>query len=416
LASKSRACVSKLITEVSAMNFFSEELRRNPFAAYAKARAASPVLPVPQMDLWMIFDYDGVKRAMTDYDAFSSSMAKANRPNPPWLVLFDPPRHAKLRALIMRAFSPRIVANLEPRIQQLAHELLDDAIARGEMDAVADFAAPLPVMVIAQMLGIPGADWPRFRRWSDVIITNSSLAVTGGEQWRNTAAEAASVGAEMAAALREWTEERRAGSNDDLLSALIHAEVDGERLAAEEIFGFLQLLLVAGTETTANLLGNALVSFIEHPKQLARLRQSPDLLPAAIEEVLRYRSPVQWMVRATRRDVEMSGQTIPAGKLVLVVIGSANRDPKQFADPDRFDIARDPNPHLAFGHGIHFCIGAALARLESRIAFSAFLERIASFEPDAGAWPQCPALHLHGPAQLPLRLRARTRAIRETAG
>jgi cytochrome P450 len=416
LAWKWRGAAAKLMTEVHAMNFFSQELRRNPFPAYAMARAASPVLAVPQMDLWMIFDYDGVKRAMTDHDAFSSSMAKANRPNPPWLVFFDPPRHTKLRALITRAFSPRIVANLEPRIQQLAHELLDEALARGEMDAVADFAARLPVMVIAQMLGIPTADWQRFRHWSDVIVTSSSLAVTGGEQWKNAAAEAASAGAEMAAALREWTEERRANSNADLLSALIHAEVDGERLSAGEIFGFLQLLLVAGTETTTNLIGNFIVCFAHHPEQLARLRRNPDILLTAIEEVLRYRSPIQWMLRVTGRDVEMSGQTIPAGKLVLAVIGSANRDPNHFADPDRFDITRDPNPHLAFGHGIHFCIGAALARLESRIALAALLDRVETFELADANWPLCPALHLQGPAHLPLRLKTGARAIRETAG
>jgi cytochrome P450 len=180
--------------------------------------------------------------------------------------------------------------------------------------------------------------------------------------------------------------------------------VDGERLTEDEILGFVQLLLVGGQETTVNLLNNAVLCFIENPEQLARLQAAPDLLPCAIEEVLRYRSPVQWMPRATRRDVPMHGQVIPAGKLVLPMIGSANHDPKQFRDPERFDITRDPNPHIAFGHGIHSCLGAPLARLEARIALADFLERVkefrlAGFDP----WEPRKALHVYGPSRLPIR-------------
>src|SRR5205807_1371882 len=205
--------------------------------------------------------------------------------------------------------------------------------------------------------------------------------------------------------------QRRSAHQDDLLTRLVEAEVDGERLTPEEILGFVQLLLVGGQETTANLISNAVLCLIENPGQLARLRAAPALLPSALEEVLRYRSPVQWMPRATRRAVAVHGQVIPAGKLVLPMIGSANRDPKQFHDAGRFDITRDPNPHLAFGHGIHSCLGAPLARLEARIALTDFLERVKGFalasdEP----WEPRNALHVHGPSRLPIRFTPGRRA------
>lgn len=399
------------------MNFFSGDLRRNPFPAYDQVRAASPVLHVPSPDLWMIFNYDGVKQAITDHEAFSSSPSMANSPNPPWLVFFDPPRHTKLRALIMRAFTPRMVANLEPRIQQISHDLIDRMLENGKTDLIADFAAALPMMVIAGMLGLPIAEWRRFRRWSDVIVTSSSLAIPGGAPWAATAADMALVRAEMKDSVREWIGARRAAPQDDLLTALIQAEIDGERLSEEDLLGFVQLLLIGGTETTSNLIGNAILCFIEHPDQLARIRQKPELLSPAIEEVLRYFSPVQWMLRFSAREIEIGGDSIPAGKRILVMIGSANRDPKHFADPGRFDIGRNPNPHIAFGHGIHFCLGAPLSRLESRVALSAFLDRIASFELSGGQpWTPCNALHLLGPASLPMVLSANPRTRQGHAG
>lgn len=198
--------------------------------------------------------------------------------------------------------------------------------------------------------------------------------------------------------------QRSAAHQEDLLTHLVEAEVDGERLTQEEILGFVQLLLVGGQETTANLINNAVLCFIEYPDQLARLRTAPDLLMSTIEEVLRYRSPVQWMPRVTTRDVEMHGQVIPHGKLVLLMIGSANRDPTHFYNADRFEITREPNPHLAFGHGIHSCLGAPLARLEARIALADFLERFCEFElADDEPWEPRKALHVHGPSRLPIR-------------
>jgi cytochrome P450 len=281
--------------------------------------------------------------------------------------------------------------------------LLDAVIERGEMDLAADFAVPLPMRVIAELLGVPAADWPRYRRWSDAILRIANTISKDAEAAR-TIEEYRAVTAEMQVWLPELIEQGRAAHRDDLLTRLVEAEVDGERLTQEEILGFAQLLLVGGQETTANLINNAILCFIENPDQLARLRAAPELLPSAIEEVLRYRSPLQWMPRVTRRDVDLHGQTIPAGKVVLPLIGSANRDPEQFRDAGRFDIARDPNTHIAFGHGVHACLGAPLARLEARIALADFLDRVKGFalasdEP----WEPRKAFGVHGPSRLPIR-------------
>jgi cytochrome P450 len=386
-------------------DLFSDDMRRNPYPAYDEMRSGSPVFHLPPFDLWMIFDYAGVKRALVEHDAFSSDLSHAPGNGNPgeWFIFFDPPRHTKLRALISRAFTPRVVADLEPHIRELSRQLLDPLVERGEIDLAADFAVPLPMLVIARMIGVPAADWPRYKRWSDAILKIANT-FSKDEEAAATVREYRAVTAEMRAFLPDLIAQRRTAQQDDLLTRLIQAEVDGQRLTPEEILGFVQLLLVGGQETTANLINNAVLCFLENPDQLARLQAAPDLLPSAIEEVLRYRSPVQWMPRATRRDVELHGQAIPAGKLVLAMIGSANRDPGHFRDAGRFDIARDPNPHLAFGHGIHSCLGAALARLEARIALADFLERVRGFELASDEpWQPRQALQVHGPSRLPIR-------------
>jgi cytochrome P450 len=388
------------------LDLFADETRRDPYPRYDQLRSGSPVFHEPQSGLWMIFDYEGVKRVLSDPDTFSS------RYGPAWLIFLDPPRHTKLRALITRAFTPRVVANLEPRIRELSSGLLDRSIERGEMDLAVDFAVPLPLLVIAEMLGIPPADHARFRRWGDAILNMSyTIAGTRTAEARAATEEFGKVTAEMHAYLTGVLEQRRAAPRDDLLTRLVAAEVDGERLTEGEILGFFQLLLLAGSETTTNLLTNALLCFVENPEQLARLRSAPDLLPSAIEEVLRYRSPLQWMYRVACRDVAVYGQVIPAGKLVLAMIGSANRDPRQFPDAGRFDLTRAPNPHLAFGHGPHFCLGAPLARLEARVALTEFLGRVKGFALAGGApWEPRPGLHVHGPSRLPIRFQPGPRA------
>ncbi len=389
------------------MTFFTDDVRRDPFPLYEQARTASPLLHVgPPFDAWLVFDYQTVKQVLHDHDTFSSSVPAPRN----WFIFSDPPWHTKMRGLITRAFVPRVVANLEPRISELSRSLLDARIEQGHMDLATDYALPLPMKIIALMIGIPCDDWPRFTRWSDGILkishARSGTPATAAMQ------EYAAVTAEMADYLHQMIALRRASPTDDLLTRLIEAEVEGERLTHEEILGFFQLLVVGGQETTTNLINNAMLCFLEYPEARLRLRESPDLLPSAIEEVLRYRSPLQWLMRTPRRPVELHGQTIPAGQLVLPVVGSANRDPKQFAHADRFDITRDPNSHLAFGNGIHSCLGAPLARLEARIALGDLLARVGEFELVCdGPWQPRQALNVHGPASLPIRFSPGAKAI-----
>ena len=387
------------------INLFSDESRRNPYPIYDQLRNTSPVLRAPPpFDMWMLFDYEGVKRALNDHEVFSSAVPAPDN----WFIFFDPPQHTKLRALVSKAFTPRSISSLEPRVRELSREFLDKVIESGRMDLAADYSVPLPMMVISEMIGISIGDWPRFKHWSDVILKLSyTMRGMEADAEATTALSGfTTVSAEMAAYLAEMIEQRRSAPKDDLLTRLVEAEVDGERLTHAEILGFFQLLVVAGQETTTNLINNAVLCFLENPEQLARLRAVPDLLPSAIEEVLRYRSPLQWIMRTPRQDTKMHGQVIPAGELVLAMVGSANRDPKQFPDPARFDVTRHPNPHVAFGHGIHSCLGAALARMESRIALSDLLARLKNVElASREPWQPRKALHVHGPTHLPLRFK-----------
>ena len=389
------------------MDLFSDAARRDPFPLYAAARAAMPVLRVPGhgAGLWLALDYESVKRVLSDHEAFSSSSGV-----PEGMMIFtDPPRHGKLRALVSRAFTPRSIAALEPRIRGLCRELLDAVAGQAEVDVAADLAVPLPVRVIAAMLGVPAADQPRFLRWNDALL-EMGRTIPGGDGSAGAYAGLDAATDEIEGYLADQLARRAIEPADDLLTRLAAAEVDGERLTRREIVGFFQLLLLAGSETTTNLLNNAILCFTAHPDQLAVVRERPDLLPAAIEEVLRYRSPLQWMFRFATREVEIGRERIPAGAMVLAVMGSANRDPAAFPDPDRFDVTRfasdrEATPHLAFGHGAHFCLGAALARLEARVALEAFLARYPTFaRSTAEPWQPRPGLHVHGPVRLVVRV------------
>jgi cytochrome P450 len=380
------------------MDVFSDDMRRDPYPAYDQLRTAAPLFREPQSGVWMIFDYDGVKQVLADHERFSS------RCGPEWLLFMDPPRHARLRALISQAFTPRAIAGLAPRIRELSRILLNRTIDRGEMDLAHDYAVPLPMMVITRMLGIPADDQPRLVRWSDAILNMSYTVPNAGPEAAAAVREFEATTAEIDDYLHEPLADRRDNPRDDLLTRLVQAEVEGERLTHEEIRGFVQLLLVGGQETTTNLINNAILCLLEHPDQLARLKEHLESLPSAIEEVLRYRSPLQWMFRFATREVELHGQAIPPRGMVLAMIGSANRDPRHFPQAGRFDITRNPNPHLAFGHGVHFCLGAPLARLEASIALTDLFTRLpglarASTDP----WQPRRALHVHGPTSLPIR-------------
>lgn len=387
---------------------FSDDARRNPFPLYDHFRATSPVLLEPHSGVWLLFDYESVRRALDDTETFASDTASTGaHAAPPWLVFTDPPRHTKLRNIISKAFTPRMIATLEPRIRELSRELLDCSIERGEMDLAADYSVPLPMRIIAEMIGIPDADWPRYIRWSDAILklSHTVRGMSPGQEIAQAAGnDFHAVIGEMRDYLPHLIDQRRTEPKDDLLTRLLAAEVDGERLSLDELLSFFQLLIVGGQETTTNLINNAVLCLFENRDELARLRGAPELLPSAIEEVLRYRSPFQLVFRGTRREVELHGQRIPAGTLLFLMLGSANRDPKHFHDPDRFDITREPNPHLAFGHGIHFCLGAPLSRLEARIALADIFERLPNIEPASDEpWQPRPPLHVHGPTRLPVR-------------
>ena len=384
--------------------FLADAARRDPYPLYAEARRASPVVGDAVTGAWALFDHESVKRALLDHDAFGSAVTPPTGKAPDWLVFTDPPRHSKLRAIIARAFTPRAIAALEPRMRQLSRALLAPHLERGHFDLVVDYATPLPVLVIAEMMGIPEVDRGSFVRWSEAIV-NLSYSITGGEAAALAIASHAAAKEEMSAYVDELVARRRVEPRDDLLTRLVEAEVEGERLAPDDLLGFFQLLLVAGTETTTNLVDLAVLTLLEHPRALERVRAAPSaLVPSVIEEVLRYRSPAQVAFRETKRDVVMHGRTIPRGAFVLAFVGSANRDPSAFADPDRFDVTRAPNPHLAFGHGVHFCMGAPLARLEARVAIGQLLERVKGIQlVGDGKWEPRKGLHVHGPTRLPIR-------------
>jgi cytochrome P450 len=387
------------------MQLFGEEMRRNPFPVYAQFRESSPVARGPSDVSWMVFDYENVKRILDDPATYSSQATPAGASGKPleWMIFSDPPRHTKLRALVSKAFTPRMIAEWEPRIAELSRKLLGPLKSRGEMDMAADYAIPLPTMVIADMLGIPADDWARFKRWSDGILLLSDTISGTAEDAARAGQAFFAVRAEMEEYLDNFLKHRAAQSNN-LLSRLAAAEVDGQKLTPKEILGFFQLLLLAGNETTTNLINNAILCLTENPDQMAKLRERMELLPGAIEEVLRYRSPLQITFRAIRKDVEIHGQKIPSSSLVLVMLGSANRDPKQFREPEKFDITREPNPHLAFGHGFHFCLGAPLSRLEARIALTDLLTRTKKIGLALeGQWHPRRAFHVHGPVKLPIR-------------
>jgi cytochrome P450 len=371
---------------------------------YTLLRRTRPVLQV-RRGVWALFDHESVRRALHDPVEFSSRAAPPGGAPLDWLIFLDPPRHTRLRALIARTFTPRAVSSLESRIEAIVHRLLDEAIAAVQFDLVRDFAERLPLLVILELLGVPVEDAGRMGRWSDAIIGLGDM-VLGGDLAARASASYRAAKEEMYPYIVDLVTLRRREPRDDLLTRLAEAEVDGERLTDEEIFGFFQLLLLAGTETTTNLIANATLCLFEHPAERRALADAPALWPGAIEEVLRYRSPLQLVFRAAAHDVELHGRTIPAGHLVLAMIASANRDPGVFANASRFDIHRDAPSHLGFGHGAHYCLGAALARMEARIALTALLARAPTLRrATRGTLPPVRGLNVLGPRTLPVRVR-----------
>ncbi|MBF2088843.1 MAG: cytochrome P450 [Synechococcales cyanobacterium K44_A2020_017] len=364
------------------------ELFGNPFPWYARMRREAPVFYDAEQRLWMVFRYEDVKRVFADWQTFSSKI-----PHPPEqtdltqsLNYTDPPKHQSLRSLVAKVFTARRVEELAPRITQITHELIDKVQDQQHMDFMHDLAIPLPIIVIAEILGIPIEDRDDFKQWSDGIVVYDASALNA-----------------MADYFRKLLQQRRLHPGKDLISDLIAAHDTGETLTAQELVDFCMVLLIAGNETTTNLLGNAILCFNEYPESFERLKQESQLLPFAIEEVLRYRSSVQGMERFTKVETQLGGQTIPAGQMLTIWMGSANRDETQFDRSDEFMVDRNPNPHLAFGNGIHFCLGAPLARLEGRIVLSAVLERLPNLRIDPSATLEfIPSTGVHGVKSLPV--------------
>ena len=319
------------------------------------------------MRTWHVFGYDDVATVLTDHSRFSSRHVLVNFSLlSDTLVAKDPPDHRKLRSLVNLAFTPRAVARLSGRVAEITQELLDRVRGRGEMDVVADLAFPLPARVIAELLGVPREDWDIFQRWA-ALDANSPGGRSG---FLGSAVD------EIHAYFSGLLEDRRREPREDLLTALAAAEIDGERLSEHELVSFCFLLLFAGQETTKNLIANFVLTLADHPEARDELLRRPELVPGAIEEVLRYLPPVWFLMRRTTAEVELSGVRIPAEELVVPWMASANRDSTQFQDPDRFDVRREPNRHLAFGHGVHFCVGAPLTRLEAQVALPMMLEQL----------------------------------------
>jgi cytochrome P450 len=384
--------------------------RRDPFGLYARGRAEHPVFVHEGLPLRVlsVFRHSDIHAILRDADAFSNIFQlvapELGEVRPPSMLGSDPPEHTRLRSLVAKAFTPRIVQRLEGRMAEIAAGLLDEALEKRDVDLVEALSYPLPVTVIAEIIGIPTEHREQFKRWSDEAVANLGVAFMSGIDPERVRRQQALLD-EMHAYLIPLAEERRTSPREDLLTGLVRAEHEGSKLSHDEMISMLVLLLVAGNETTTTLIGNAVQELVAHPDEERRLRADPALLPRAIEEVLRFASPVQFAPRRAKQATELHGVSVQPNDVLLCWIGSANRDGSVFASPERFDVARDPNPHLAFGFGIHYCIGANLARVEARVALEALLRRTRRIElMDEGELPLHPSPVFRAVTRLPVRL------------
>ncbi|MFI1788106.1 cytochrome P450 [Streptomyces olivaceoviridis] len=384
---------------------YGDALRRDPHPVYARLRERGPVhrvrlaTPGGAWETWLVVGYEEARAALAD-QRLAKDIARTGfvpldeQLIGKYLLVADPPQHTRLRGLVARAFTMRRVERLRPRIRQITDELLDDMLPRGHADLVDSLAYPLPITVICELLGVPEMDRAEFRKTSTEVV-----APTGTDSER-----AATV--RLAEYLTELIEDKRcAGPTGDLLSDLIRTTAeDGDRLSMDELRGMAYLLLIAGHETTVNLIGNAVLALLTHPDQLAALRADPSLLDKAVEETLRWEGPVETATyRFAAEPLEIAGTRIGRGDDVLVGLTAAQRDGARFTDPDRFDIRRDTRGHLAFGHGIHYCLGAPLARLEAGVALGALLDRAPGLTLDGEPGEWLPGMLMRGVRSLPVR-------------
>ncbi len=396
----------------------SQEFRQNPYPLFAQLRAAQALTRFTMpggMTVWMATRYAEAQEILKDTTHFVKDMRKVAPPAfvekifhgeggeslrllSQHMLASDPPDHTRLRKLVSKAFTLRVVEQMRPRIQQITDELLDVVQPQGRMELIGDFAFPLPITVISELLGIPVEDRPKFRVWTTALFNVSSSLF---EQVRNVPIEAQL----FADYLRTLIAMRREHPTDDIIGHLVQAEEEGDKLSENELISMIFLLITAGHETTVNLLGNGTLALLRHPDQWDLLRQHPEYIESAVEELLRVTGPVMIATpRWCREEIELYGQTLHKGDLVLVALLSADEDPRQFSDPELLDITREERQHLAFGKGVHACIGAPLARLEGQIAFSTLVRRMPALrlaaDPDQLVWRG--SLLLRGLDSLPL--------------
>ncbi len=387
------------MSETSEVSFspFNPAFLSDPYPTYHFLRNEDPVHWSPGVNAWLLTRYRDAMAALRDTrlgrEPRNVEGVEDTKPSQPpgafrqmqlqWLVFRDPPDHSRLRSLLNKAFTHRVAERLRPKIQEVADDLLDRVQAARRMDVIADYAFPLPVIVIAELLGVPVEDRHQLRQWANDLVGAIDITETP-----EVIERAGNVTLQFYDYLRDLLHQRRSNPKDDLMSALIIAEEQGESLSEDELLGMCVFLLLAGHDTTLSLVGNGMLSLLRHPDQLEKLRRDPTLITTAVEEFLRYESPVQLTFRLALVDIEIGGKPIQKGQYVCIGFGAANRDPDQFPEPDRLNVARHPNRHLAFGGGIHFCPGAPLGQMEGQIAISTLLRRMPNLqlESNQAAW------------------------------
>lgn len=395
-------------------NPFSPQHRADPHATWLRMREQYPVYRSRALGSWLFTRYDDVLQILRDRN-FSADRTQMpvmkvirflNRKDPDFtaliernLLMLEGAEHSRLRGLVSRAFTPRRVAELRPRLEIIVDDLLEAAAERGEMEVVGDLAHPFPVIAIAELLGVPASDRELFRAWSTELVQ-----LLDPFQGKGGAAPLRRAVHELNDYFRGLLDARRRQPEPDLLSAMIAAENDGDRLDERDLLALSALLLVAGHETTGNLIGNSLVALLRNPGERKRLQDEPGLISTAVDEFLRYDSPIQLTDRIAMSDCQVGGQRIKAGQIVGCILAAANRDPLRFEDPERLDVGREDNPHLAFSQGTHFCLGAQLAKLEAEIAIGALLRRFPHFSGPSDPTDWRRSMVLRGPVALPLQL------------